>query len=116
MMITYDKLECTIYFHWIVDFNCNDNNIVFIISYQCFITSETITNVSLHGSTVILYSSIMIAYDKHECTINFHCIAEIICFDSWFINSYQCAIILEMTLHKSLHYSNCNNELRHFLL
>ena len=44
----------------------------------------------------------MIAYNKHQCTIHFHCIVEMVIIIVIII-SFQCAIMSEMTLNISLH-------------
>ena len=56
----------------------------------------------------------MIAYNKHQRTIHFHYIVEIEMIIV-IINSYQCAMISEMTLNISLHGSHYNMIQRHFL-
>ena len=65
--------------------------IVIHISYQ--------NNITLHGSTcskLQTFYSMMIACDKHHCTIHLLCIAGI-------------------TLNITLHGSTCNKLLRHFV-
>ena len=58
--------------------------------------------------TTTFYS--MIAYDKHESTNEFLCIAETIR-----IVSFQYAIVSEIILNIILHGCNYNRLLRHFI-
>ena len=56
------------------------------------------------------FYTIIIAYVKHQCTIQFFCIAEINSNNTLHIN------MPEITLKITLHGSNYNRLLRHFIL
>ena len=67
--------------------------------------------------TVITYKiffSLIIAYEKHQCTTNFLALQKLIVMRNVYIISYHCAILSEKTLSISLHVINCNKILRHF--
>ena len=92
----------------------NAITIVFHIAYQCEIMSEITLNITIHGPnnngllTKIIYTK-MIAYDKHQCTNHFLCIAEINCNNNCISNRiYQCAFKSEITLNITIHGSNYN--------
>ena len=53
--------------------------IVFHISYQCAMMSEIALNITLHVTNVIDYYDILFhndAYNEHQCTNHFRCIAD----------------------------------------
>ena len=47
--------------------------------FQCAIMSKITLNITLHGSNCIDYEDIKLAYDKHQCTNQLLCMAEINC-------------------------------------
>ena len=90
--------------------------IVFHISYQCAIMTE-ITDIALFYLKFITksFSSALIAHNKHQCTNHFLCFAEINYNDNCFSQIIPMWHLSEIILKITLHSSNSNRLLTHFI-
>ena len=91
--------------------------IEFHISYQCPIMSEITLNITLHVSNCnrLHFIPQWLLMKNINAQIIFFALQKLIAITIEFHLSYEWAIMSEITLNITLHVSNCNRLLRHFI-